>query len=148
MQSDRSIQESPRLYNDKDDDAKDKIAKLWWNTNVPPELHTENCPSYLTYALDDRKDKFILSTRDEDYPLASWSEVQEIVRENRLDRFTRVPSQLRAYRLFCAQVEVRFSSVFHFMLEWRLGWDFQYGDAALDFDNFGRNCPFLPDTRH
>lgn len=95
---------------------------FWWNTNLPPSQHTPTCPPYLEYALHNLKDRTILSTPDALYTPQTWPEVQSLIRENRLDLFQRVPSELRLYREFCADVGERYGSVREFVVRERLGW--------------------------
>lgn len=113
------------------------LNSLWWNTNVPAELQTSECPPYLLYAFDNSKDRDILSTPDELYRRQTWLEVQELIRENRLEGFTRVPSELRAYRQFCSDVGESHGSVLNFILRERLGWDLESesADGEMSFED-------------
>lgn len=102
----------------------------FWNTNLPHSQHTLHCPSYLTYALTDARDRGILSTPDAAYNPQTWREVRALVAAHRLDKFTRVPSELHAYRRFCGEVVRSHGSVGRFVREERLGWrDLDGGDG-------------------
>lgn len=113
------------------------LASLWWNTNVPAKDHTPGCPPYLLYAFDNAKDRSILSTANEDHNRQTWPEVQHLIRENRLENFTRVPSELRAYRQFCSDVGESHGSVLNFILNERLHWELEGQDASrgMTFDD-------------
>lgn len=105
---------------------------FWWNTNLPPSQHTSTCPPYLEYALHNLKDRTILSTPDALYTPQTWPEVQSLIRENRLDLFQRVPSELRLYREFCADVGERYGSVREFVVRERLGWEGDGGGVRAE----------------
>ena len=94
----------------------------FWNVNLPPSQHTKECPPYLQYALDNEKDRGILSTPDELYKRQTWEEVQSFIKNNRLDLFQRVPSDLRLYRQYCAKLVEEYGSVMNFVINERLGW--------------------------
>lgn len=95
----------------------------FWNMNIPPHLHTAKCPDYLEYAWQNHKDREILCTPDNLYVLQTWPEVQQYIRENRLDLFQRVPSDLRLYRQYCGKVAEEWGSVMEFVMKERLKWD-------------------------
>lgn len=46
-----------------------------------------------------------------------------MIRENKLEDFTRKARSLNAYREFCYNVERKFGSILNYMLEERLPWD-------------------------
>ncbi|KAK5714654.1 hypothetical protein LTR15_010837 [Elasticomyces elasticus] len=104
--------------------ANDKAASTtpFWNVNVPPSHHTKDCPDYLEYAFTNHKDREILSTMDADYRRQTWPEVSCFIRENRLDLFQRVPSDLRLYRDYCAKLVREYGSVMKFVMDERLRW--------------------------
>lgn len=56
-------------------------AVPFWNTNIPPEEWTEECPDYLSGV--DAFDQKQLRVKDSDYRLMPWSEVTDLVREYR-----------------------------------------------------------------
>ena len=101
---------------------KPSLSTLWWNTNLPPTDHTPACPPYLTYALTHPKERANLSTLDADFKRLSWPEVCSHVAANRLDQFTRVPSELRRYRQYTEKLVREYGSVMRFVLDERLGW--------------------------
>lgn len=94
----------------------------FWNTNLPPHQHTPSCPSYLTYAFTDHRDRASLATYDADYIPTSWPAVQALIHSNRLDGFRRVPSQLHRYRKFTADLVREYGSIMAFILSERLHW--------------------------
>jgi hypothetical protein len=102
--------------------SKPSLSNLWWNTNLPSHEQTPTCPSYLTYALAHLKERANLSTRDIDFKRQTWLEVRAHVAANRLDQFTRVPSDLRRYRQYTDKLVREYGSVMRFVLDERLGW--------------------------
>lgn len=94
----------------------------FWNVNVPAELQTQECPDFLTYALENEKDRSILATRDADWHRLSWEEAQRLTLQNRLDLFERMPSDLRRYREYCFNLERKYGSVMEFVVKHRLKW--------------------------
>lgn len=74
------------------------LSTLWWNLSLPPDLHTPTCPSYLLYAVHHPKELSNLTTPDALFTRKTWPEVRSLIAANRLDQFTRVPSELRQYR--------------------------------------------------
>lgn len=95
----------------------------FWNVNVPLEEHTKECPEFLRYALENEKDRAILSTPDALYRRQTWEDVQGFILANRLDLFQRVPSDLRLYREYCAKLVREYGSVMKFVVEERLLWE-------------------------
>mgnify|MGYP002620671310 CR=1 FL=1 len=101
--------------------SSEKEEKLpYWQVNVPPHLRTETCPDFLRDVSP--KDRGILSTPDSSYRLDTWEDVRERVRRNQLDRFQRVPSELRRYLAFTWRLRKEYGSVMRYVLEKRLGW--------------------------
>jgi hypothetical protein len=98
------------------------LSTLWWNTNLPSAEHTPACPPYLTYALSHPKERANISTLDADFKRLTWPEVRAHVVANRLDQFTRVPSELRRYRQYTEKLVREYGSVMRFVLDERLGW--------------------------
>jgi hypothetical protein len=97
------------------------ISVAYWNVNVPPHLQTAACPPSLSNLSE--KDRGILATPDADYHVQTWDEVRQVVRDNRLELFQRVPSELRRYRGYVYHLVQRYGSVARFILQERLGWD-------------------------
>lgn len=93
----------------------------YWNVNTPLDQRTEDCPPFLTHLSD--KDKRQLSTPDAQYKRLSWPEVKAIVDENRLQDFTRLPSDLRRYRAFVSEITEEFGGVARYVLTDRLRWE-------------------------
>ena len=105
------------------DTANEPISKTpFWNMNVPPELHTRECPEFLQYALNNDKDRAMLSLRDADFRRQTWEEVRHIINENRLDAFRRVPSDLRRYKEYCDKLVKDYGTVMAFVMQERLKW--------------------------
>ncbi|KAJ5574264.1 uncharacterized protein N7459_008691 [Penicillium hispanicum] len=112
----------------------------YWLVNVPRSQWTAECPDFLR----DQPPKNIqcLSTPDEDYRRQDWELVQEIIRTNRIDRFQRVPTDLRKYLAYTAQIKADYGSVMRFVVKERLGW----GDGnAEDLKPKGRPFEFDED---
>lgn len=95
----------------------------FWNVNVPPELHTEDCPDFLQYAFTNDKDRRMLLTQDKDYKFLSWEGVVDLIHHNRIDLFTRKPSDLRRYREYCDKLVKEYGSVMAFVMQERLRWE-------------------------
>ncbi|KAF5018651.1 hypothetical protein F66182_9356 [Fusarium sp. NRRL 66182] len=92
----------------------------FWNCNIPEEQWTIDCPAFLQNLSE--KDRGILSTPDAEYHIYSWDEVREIIQTNHLERFKRVPSELRRYKAFTFHLRQQYGNVASFILEHRLGW--------------------------
>jgi hypothetical protein len=92
----------------------------FWNMNIPEDQRTEECPDFLQGL--HKKDQGILSTPDQEYHIFSWAEVREIIQTNRLEKFKRVPSELRRYKAFAFHLKQKYGSVANFIHEHRLGW--------------------------
>ncbi|KAK3651390.1 hypothetical protein LTR22_012123 [Elasticomyces elasticus] len=139
--------------------ANDKAASTtsdqstpFWNVNVPLSHHTMNCPDYLEYAFTNHKDREILSTMDTDCRRQTWPEVVQFCRENRLDLFQRVPSDLRLYREYCAKLVKQYGSVMKFVMDERLRWqDLEARgkgfDDAADYKILLNDWPYGVDER-
>ncbi|XXG93885.1 hypothetical protein Hte_000134 [Hypoxylon texense] len=93
----------------------------YWQVNVPESERTEQCPEFL--ASLSVKDIGIISTPDSEYHVLTWPEVQNIVTENRLDAFQRIPSALRRYLEYNWKLKQDYGSVMNFVLSQRLHWE-------------------------
>ncbi|KAI0395750.1 hypothetical protein F5Y17DRAFT_456619 [Xylariaceae sp. FL0594] len=93
----------------------------YWQVNVPAAKRTEECPEFLRDI--SAKDKGIISTPDSEHRRNTWPEVQKLVRDNRLDLFQRVPSELRRYLEYMARLRREHGTIMNFVLRHRLGWD-------------------------
>ena len=93
----------------------------YWQVNVPESQRVESCPDFLAELTD--KDRGIISTPDSLYQIQTWDEVQQIVRENRLELFRRVPSELRRYKAFTWKLARDYGSVRNFIVNERLAWE-------------------------
>lgn len=98
----------------------EELSLPFWLVNVPREQWPTACPLFLKDCGD--KDKRIIGTRDELYANMTWEEVKEIVRIDRVDKFHRVPSELRRYREFTYNVIRDYGSIMKFIVDERLGW--------------------------
>ncbi|KAI0160306.1 hypothetical protein GGR57DRAFT_415435 [Xylariaceae sp. FL1272] len=92
----------------------------YWQINVPEDQRQEECPEFLGQL--SAKDRGIISTPDIDYHVNTWPEVQKLVKDNRLDLFQRVPSQLRRYLEYNWKLKQDYGSVMNFVLTQRLHW--------------------------
>lgn len=95
-------------------------ALPYWQVNVPLEEREEECPPYLQNHKD--KDIEILGTPDSEYELLSWPELQDHIRNNRLDIFQRTPSDLRRYCAFNYKTKLKYGSIMNFILGNKLHW--------------------------
>ncbi len=93
----------------------------YWQVNVPEDARTEECPEFLRNL--SIKDIGVIGTPDSEYRAATWQEVQELVRDNRLDDFRRVPSELRRYLGYTWRLRRDYGSVMDFILTRRLRWE-------------------------
>ena len=95
-------------------------ALPYWQVNVPAELRTPICPEFLLNLKP--KDLGIISTPDSQYHILTWPEVCQVIADNRLDLFQRIPSQLRRYFEYNFKLKKEYGSVMEFVLSQRLGW--------------------------
>jgi hypothetical protein len=68
-------------------------------------------------------DLHILSQSDADYTLLTWSALKTIIAAQELEKLTRLPSQLRAYRDWSAKIRDKYGSTTNFLLQKRLYWE-------------------------
>ncbi|KAJ5805535.1 uncharacterized protein N7503_003137 [Penicillium pulvis] len=92
----------------------------YWLMNVPQSQWTTECPKFLQN--QSPKNIQCLSMSDTHYKRQNWDTVQEIIRTNRIDRFQRVPSDLRKYLEYTAYIKAQYGSVMRFVVKERLGW--------------------------
>ncbi|CAA9961167.1 DUF3605 domain containing protein [Pyrenophora teres f. maculata] len=92
----------------------------FWLVNVPANQRPSECPDFLTACSE--KDKRIIGTPDEEYQVLSWAEVRDIVQNDRVDKFHRLPSELRRYRQFTYHLEKEYGSILNFIVNERLKW--------------------------
>ncbi|KAI2618486.1 hypothetical protein GGR54DRAFT_157709 [Hypoxylon sp. NC1633] len=93
----------------------------YWQVNVPESERTAECPEYLSSL--NGKDIGVIGTPDCAYHVSTWLEVQNIVAENRLDDFRRIPSHLRRYLEYSWKLKQDYGSVMNFVLTQRLHWE-------------------------
>jgi len=67
-------------------------------------------------------DRRVLSQTDEEYTLLSWEFIKAAIAENRLDKLTRLPSQLRKYRAWSEDIREQYGSITNFLVQKRLYW--------------------------
>ena len=92
----------------------------YWQINVSEGERLDECPDFLAVISD--KDRGIISTPDSEYRRDTWAEVRQKVRQNRIDLFKRVPSELRRYLAYSWQLRKEDGSVMNFILTQRLHW--------------------------
>lgn len=123
----------------------------YWHVNVPMTERTMDCPEFLRGMQG--KDLRVVSTPDSDYEIQTWDEVCNIVSTNTLERFQRVPSQLRRYKAFSYKLAKRYGTIADFVLTERLKWTepvvargapFQYAD---DYKILYNDWPYGLDSR-
>ncbi|KAI6712568.1 hypothetical protein JHW43_004886, partial [Diplocarpon mali] len=92
----------------------------YWQVNVPPAERETECPLFLQNLK--AKDTVIISTPDSSYRTLTWAEVREIIANNALDVFQRIPSDLRRYFAYSYFLKQKYGSVMNFVVRERLGW--------------------------
>ncbi|KAJ5667160.1 hypothetical protein N7507_003024 [Penicillium longicatenatum] len=92
----------------------------YWLMNVPQSQWTTECPKFLQN--QSPKNIQCLSMSDTHYKRQNWDSVQDIIRTNRIDRFQRVPSDLRKYLEYTAHIKAQYGSVMRFVVKERLKW--------------------------
>ncbi|CAN9160768.1 hypothetical protein CUC08_Gglean003193 [Alternaria sp. MG1] len=92
----------------------------FWLVNVPRDQWPSECPDFLRDISE--KDKGIIGTPDEHYKVLTWDQVRDIVESNRVDKFHRMPSELRRYRQFTHRLERDYGSIMNFIVNERLKW--------------------------
>lgn len=119
-----------------DVDSPIKAAQTaFWNVNVPEKVHTEECPDFLQYALTNDKDRDVLATPNDQYHRQTWPEVRQIITDNRLDLFERMPGDLRRYREYNAKLVKQHGSVMNFVMSERLQWTDLQPSTSPPFTN-------------
>ncbi|KAJ5468182.1 hypothetical protein N7475_005934 [Penicillium sp. IBT 31633x] len=98
----------------------------YWLVNIPQSKWPAECPSFLRN--QSPKNVRCLSTPDHNHTRQDWEEVKEIIRTNRIDRFQRVPSELRKYLEYMTHIKAEYGSVMRFVVKERLVWG--DGDCA------------------
>ncbi|RYP49731.1 hypothetical protein DL768_004600 [Monosporascus sp. mg162] len=104
----------------------------YWHVNIPKEKRTDECPEFLRNL--SVKDIGIISTPDSEYRASTWEEVQKLVRDNRLDLFQRVPSELRRYLAYTWKLRQEYGSVMNFVLTQRLQWEMPVAPRGKPFE--------------
>ncbi|KAE8154768.1 hypothetical protein BDV25DRAFT_81892 [Aspergillus avenaceus] len=113
-------------------------ALPYWLVNVPRDQWPVECPRFLRHTSE--KNKGVLATPDAQYKRQEWGLVKELVRTNRIDRFRRLPSDLRKYLEFKERIIHECGSVMRFVVKDRLRWgegkpeDLQPRGRPFEFD--------------
>lgn len=127
------------------------ITLPFWHINVPEPERTPLCPPFLVGL--NPKDLRTVSTPDAEYRTQSWEEVCYLIRTNNLERFQRIPSNLRRYKAFTYRLGKLHGSIANFVLSQRLRWElpvvprgapFQYAD---DYKILHNDWPYGLDPR-
>lgn len=125
----------------------------FWLMNIPRNQWPDQCPEFLINSSE--RDKKIMSVPNDQYQRATWEEVQEYIRSfnltykgsrkccwsispkgtNRLDRFTRLPSDLRRYREYIYKLKQDYGAVINFIVEKRLQWKGMEPEDKTPFGN-------------
>ncbi|MCJ1470550.1 hypothetical protein MMC07_009196 [Pseudocyphellaria aurata] len=105
----------------------------YWLVNVPKSDWPEECPDFLINISE--RNKLTLSTPDSQYSRLTWNEVREYVRTNRIDVFTRLPSEERRYLAYVAKLKKEHGSVLNFIIEKRLQWSDREPKDTDPFNN-------------
>lgn len=92
----------------------------FWLVNVPRDQWPSECPDFLKELGE--KDRRIIGTPDKEYRRLAWEECVELIRTNRVDKFHRVPSDLRRYRQFTHRLIKEYGSIMEFIVNERLRW--------------------------
>jgi hypothetical protein len=72
----------------------------------------------------------VLSMKDDEYTLLTWPRIKEILVIGDLELLTRLPSQLRLYRVWSAGTKVEYGTITNFLLKKRLYWEAIPSDKA------------------
>ena len=83
----------------------------------PGEIDYTNPPFPLTSI-----DRELLSMRDEDFHLITWSDLKSIITNNTLEELKRLPSDLRRYLAWSHDIKTRYGSITSFVIQERLHW--------------------------
>ncbi|KAI1911376.1 hypothetical protein LOZ61_003899 [Ophidiomyces ophidiicola] len=93
----------------------------YWLVNVPREEWPSECPEFLRDLPE--KSIRVLATPDSEYVRLDWPAVRHFVETNQINRFLRLPSDLRRYLEYMAQIKAQYGSVLDFIIQERLRWD-------------------------
>ncbi|KAL8635781.1 MAG: hypothetical protein Q9228_006764 [Teloschistes exilis] len=101
----------------------------YWRANVPKDQWPAECPEFLLNLSE--RDQQLVGKLDKDYHRLTWPEVKKVIADNQLDRFVRVPSDLRRYLEYNARLKKEHGSVMDYVVKERLNWsDLKPTDAA------------------
>ncbi|UNI14883.1 hypothetical protein JDV02_001464 [Purpureocillium takamizusanense] len=105
----------------------------YWHYNVPEAERTPECPAFLLNLSD--KDRRIVGSLDSSFSRLTWPEVRALITANELERFQRIPSQLRRYRSYAHRQAALYGSVAAFVLAERLRWQEPIVARGLPFQH-------------
>lgn len=107
----------------------------YWCYNIPKDQWPAECPEFLLNLSE--RDQKLVGRLDKDYQRLTWPEVKKVIgrwmhhaaetwltleEDNKLDRFDRVPSDLRRYIEYNAKLKEEYGSVMDFVVKERLKW--------------------------
>ncbi|KAI9743121.1 MAG: hypothetical protein M1818_003416 [Claussenomyces sp. TS43310] len=116
----------------------DASALPYWQVNVPAAQRPTSCPPFLQNL--NAADTAILATPDADYRIMSWPDVRAIIAGNELEKFQRIPSELRRYFEYGYNTRRRYGSMMNFILKVKLGWQEPIVPAGGGLDLFGNGA--------
>ncbi|KAL3963883.1 hypothetical protein ACCO45_000887 [Purpureocillium lilacinum] len=96
----------------------------YWHYNVPEADRTP-----------DDKDRRIVGSPDSSFTRLTWAQVRALIAANELERFQRVPSQLRRYKAYTHRQAAAYGSVAAFILGERLRWQEPIVARGLPFQH-------------
>ena len=105
----------------------------YWHYNVPEADRTPECPPFLLNLSD--KDRRIVGSPDSSFTRLTWAQVRALIAANELERFQRVPSQLRRYKAYTHHQAAAYGSVAAFILGERLRWQEPIVARGLPFQH-------------
>lgn len=116
----------------------DKVP--YWRVNVPKDEWPDTCPDFLLNTED--KGKMVLATKDEDYHILTWDEVETVVKDNDLDAFQRIPSDYRRYLEYSHKLKKEWGSIMNFVIQERIKWK-DLTPSGQPFERAGETYPYL-----
>ncbi|KAL9047457.1 MAG: hypothetical protein Q9206_006772 [Seirophora lacunosa] len=105
----------------------------FWCYNIPKEQWPAECPDFLVDLSE--RDQKLVGRRDQDYERLTWPEVRKVIEDNQLDRFVRVPSDLRRYLEYNAKLKKEHGSVMDYVVKERLQWTGLEAHSAVSFSD-------------
>ncbi|KAK1058218.1 hypothetical protein LTR74_013593 [Friedmanniomyces endolithicus] len=87
------------------------------NHEAPPEIDPQNPP----FPLNDT-DKKVLAIKDEDWNPITWTQLQEIIATNTLEKLQRSPASTRQYLAWSASIKKQYGSTLPYITSQKLRW--------------------------